>query len=87
MLGMEQFNFDAPAEVFTQTGRSARNSKVEYKRFDTGREAVRHVMEALPAEKLKSTVIETEDERYDAEAIRSLYGNPAYAGATSAAVG
>ena len=84
ILIMEQFNYDAPAEVFTQTGRSARNSKVEYRRFDTGREAIRHVMEALPAEKLKSTVIETEDERYDAEAIRTLYGDPAYAGAAGA---
>lgn len=79
MFVMEQFNYDGPAEVFTQTGRSARNSRVEYRRFDTVREAIRHVMETLPIEKLKSTVIETEDERYDADAIRLLYDAEGFA--------
>ncbi len=83
MKVMEHFDYDGPAEVYTQTGRSARNSKVEYRRFDTGREAVRHVMEALAPDKLKSTVIETEDERYDGEAIRLLYGAAGFARSTS----
>lgn len=78
MRSMDTFDFDGPAEVYTQIGRNPRNSKVEYRRFQSGRDAVRHVMEGLPAEKIKGTVIETEASRYDAEAIRALYAAPGF---------
>jgi hypothetical protein len=78
MKQMEPFNFDAPAEVFAG-GRGRRSGKsMVYRRFDTGSEAVRFVVEVLAEDRRGNAVIETDEVRFDAAAIQRLYASDAY---------
>ena len=72
------FDFRAPAEVFTAKRMGSRAQPVAYRRFDEAAEAVRYVIETLPADKLIATVLEAGDERYDGKAIRGLYDSLDY---------
>lgn len=44
-----------------------------YRRFETGAEAMRHVMEAVKPASLPGAVIETDEARLDAAEIRTIY--------------
>jgi hypothetical protein len=90
---MNDFDYAAPAELFAYRSRRARPRPVTYRRFDSGAEAIRYAIEELPAEVLIGTVLEANEERYDATCIRKLYDSRAYplqrhaAGVNSAAAG
>ena len=78
MRKMENFDFEAPAEVFTGRGRSKSSASMRYRRFATGAEAVRHVIEVQKFDLLGGTIVEVNDARYEASQIRQLYDSAAY---------
>jgi len=49
-----------------------------YRRFARGAEAIRFAIEELAADVLYGTVIEANEQRFDAAAIRTLYESGAY---------
>ena len=55
---MENFDFSAPAEMFAITW-GKRPHFMTYRRFSTGAEAIRHVMEILHADMRRGTIVET----------------------------
>jgi hypothetical protein len=67
---MDRFDFNAPAEVFSGTGRGASRRRMTYHRFSNGAEAI--------LEALAGTVIEVSESRFDAAEIRTLYERPEY---------
>jgi hypothetical protein len=75
---MDNFDFDAPAEIFASRGRRASPRSMTFHRFSTGAEAIRHAMEVLPPDVLAGTVMESNEERFGAAEIRSLYESPKY---------
>lgn len=75
---MSAFDFQAAAELFpARRGQPARQV-VSYKRFDTAALAIRYAIEELDPVLLAGAVLQVEDERYDGDAIRTLYGSAAY---------
>ena len=74
MSMMQGFDYMAPAELFTASHRSKR-AALKYHRFTTSAEAIRFAMEGLSPEQLYGTVLEVGETRFDAEAIRELYGH------------
>ncbi len=78
MVEMEQFDFNAPAEVFAFRGRRGTSQPMIYRSFPTGAEAVRHVMEALDGQTQKSAIVESDDARLGAVNIAALYASPDY---------
>lgn len=75
---MAQFNFAAPAEVFATSGRHGRSQPMIYRKFPTGAEAVKHVMESLDGFSQKSAVVETDDARFSAVDIAAIYESSSY---------
>jgi hypothetical protein len=51
---------------------------VTYRRFDSGAEAIRFAIEELPSDVLFGTVLEVNEQRFDATQIRKLYESKAY---------
>jgi hypothetical protein len=51
---------------------------VTYRRFDSGAEAIRFAIEELPSDVLFGTVLEVNEQRFDAAQIRKLYESKAY---------
>ncbi len=49
-----------------------------YRRFDSGAEAIRFAIEELPSDVLFGTVLEVNEQRFDAAQIRKLYESKAY---------
>ncbi len=75
---MNDFDYGAPAEIFACKSRGASPRPVTYRRFASGAEAVRFAIEELPAEVLFGTVLEVNEQRFDAAEIRKLYESGAY---------
>jgi hypothetical protein len=75
---MDIFNFSAPAELFSASGKMGKRRAMAYLRFDTGAAALRHAMEVIGSDKLGGTSIESDEVRYEAAAIRELYASAAY---------
>lgn len=75
---MEQFDFEAPADVFAGGGRGGRGRPMQYRRFHTGAEALRHAIEDLPADLQFGAVVEMDGVRFGATEIRGLYDSTAY---------
>ena len=71
------FDYNAPAELFLARSRAAK-SRPKYKRFDTAAEAVRFVVEELPAAVMPGTYLLVEEARFGAEEVRSLYESAGY---------
>lgn len=78
MSTMNDFNYAAPAEVFACRSRGSSPRPVTYRRFESGAEAIRFAIEELPSEVLFGTVLETNEQRFDASQIRKLYDSKAY---------
>lgn len=75
---MENFNYREPPDVFVGGGRLSRRYPMAYRRFQTGAEAVRFVMELQSSDKLVGTVVECDDARFGAAEIRLLYESVDY---------
>lgn len=73
-----EFNFSAPAELFAATGRGNIRRHMTYHRFPTGAEAIKYAVETLPPEMLSGSVLEVDEERFEADDIRRLYDSAAY---------
>ena len=71
------FDYKATAELFLSRSRAAK-SRPKYKRFDTAAEAVRFVIESLPAAVLPGTYLLVEGDRFGVEEIRYLYDSTGY---------
>ena len=78
MFSMNEFDYSAPAEVYTSKSRGSSKRPVTYRRFDNSAEAIRFAMEEIAADMLYGTVIESNEQRLDAAAIRELYDSGAY---------
>lgn len=78
MGSMETFPYDAPAEIYSSSGTSARKRPVSYRRFPTSAEAIRFTVEELPHIVQRGTVMEVGDERYELADIRALYDSERY---------
>ncbi len=71
------FDYNASAELFLSRSRAAK-SWPKYKRFDTAAEAVRFVIEDLPAAVLPGTYLLVDETRFGADEIRYLYEGGEY---------
>ena len=71
------FDYQAPAELFHGRSRASK-SRPKYQRFDSAAEAVRFVVEQLPAAVLPGTYLLVEDARFGADEIRQLYDSAGY---------
>jgi hypothetical protein len=74
---MSNFNYDARAELFASR-RYAKNNQAQYRRFDTGAEAVRFVIEDLPTAARAGSYLEVDEQRYEGGSIQALYDAEAY---------
>jgi hypothetical protein len=66
------FRYDAPAELFPSR-RYAKSQQARYQRFNRAADAIRHVIEEMPADWLNGTLLEVNGKRVTGEGIRSLY--------------
>ena len=71
------FDYNASAELFLGRSRATK-SRPKYTRFDTAAEAVRFVVEELPAAVLPGTYLLIEEARFGVEEIRHLYESAGY---------
>ena len=69
---MPKFNYDAMAELYPSR-RYAKSQQTQYRRFDTAAEAIRYVIEELPAKWLAGSHLEVNEQRFEGAAIRELY--------------
>ena len=77
MHDLNGFDYGASAEFFMRRTRTAKRGPT-YKRFDTAAEAVRFVVEELPAAVLTGAYLLVAETRFDVEEIRSLYESTGY---------
>ncbi len=75
---MHQFDLNLPAEVFSGDRRRNKRLAIVYRRFATGAEALRFAVEGQAAERLRTTIIEADELRIDADEISRLYASDAY---------
>lgn len=71
--GMQNFDFNAPAELFTYSTGRRWGSSLQYLRFETASEAIRHVMESLGENARAGAFIETDAVSLGAGEIKSMY--------------
>jgi hypothetical protein len=74
---LDGFDYDASAELFMSRGRATKR-RPKYKRFDTAAEAVRFVVEELPAAVLPGAYLLIAETRFGVEEIRYLYQRAGY---------
>jgi hypothetical protein len=74
---MDGFDYEAPAELFASRVRGRKRS-MQYRRFDTAAEAIRFVIEEIPAPILFHVYLQVRDERLGFQQIRELYEDSAY---------
>ena len=71
------FDYNATAELFLNRSRAAK-SRPKYTRFETAAEAVRFVVEGLPAAVLPGAYLLVDEARFGVEDIRYLYDSAGY---------
>ena len=74
---LNRFDYGAAAELFMNRNRTAKR-RPKYKRFDTAAQAVRFVVEELPAAVLPGAYLLIAEARFGVEEIRSLYESAGY---------
>jgi hypothetical protein len=74
---LNSFDYGASAELFMSRSRSAKR-RPKYKRFDTAAEAVRFVVEELPAAVLPGAYLLVAEARFGVEEISHLYQSAEY---------
>ena len=76
-LGLNGFDYNAPAELFPSRSRMGR-SRSRYMRFDTAAEGLRFVIEELPPPAALGAYLVIDEVRLGLEEIRFLYENAEY---------
>jgi hypothetical protein len=74
---MPKFNYDALAELYPSR-RYAKSQQAQYRRFDRAADAIRYVVEEMPAKSTIGSFLEIDEQRFEGEAIRALYDAPDY---------
>ena len=74
---LSRFDYGDPAELFLSRAKRAKG-RPRYRRFDTAAEAVRFIIEELPAAVLAGAYLLVEEKRFGVEEIRSLYEGDGY---------
>ncbi len=74
----ESFDYQAPAELFSSKNIRIQSRVVKYMRFQHAAEAIRFVIEKLPADVVLAAYLEVDEKRYDCRGIRTLYDRPEY---------
>jgi len=74
---LNHFDYGAAAELFMSRSRRAKG-RPKYKQFDTAAQAVRFVVEELPAAVLPGAYLLVAEARFGVEEIRSLYESAGY---------
>ncbi|MGN6749534.1 MAG: hypothetical protein ACTHJS_13160 [Xanthobacteraceae bacterium] len=74
----EKFDYRAPAELFSSKNIRIQSRVVKYMRFQHAAEAIRFVIEKLPADVVLAAYLEVDEKRYDCRGIRTLYDRPEY---------
>jgi hypothetical protein len=69
-------DYTVSAELFPS--RRYAKSLARYRRFDNAAEAVRYVIEEMPASWLVGTMLDIDGRRYEGSAIRALYDAAGY---------
>jgi hypothetical protein len=78
IIRMNALDYDAPAELFSTGGKGAGRGPMQYRRFATGAQAIRYAIEELPPALLAGSIIQVDEDRFDARQICELYDCPAY---------
>jgi hypothetical protein len=74
---MPNIDYTAMAELYPSR-RYAKSQTTQYRRFATAAEAIRYVIEEMPAAWLAGSYLEVNERRFEGAAIRSLYDAPEY---------
>jgi hypothetical protein len=74
---MDKFDYAAPAELFPARSKVG-HRPVGYRRFENAAEAIRYVMEEMPSEFLGGTILEIDEQRFEAPDIQRLYASERY---------
>ena len=74
---MTGFNYGASAELFASR-RFAKTRQTQYRRFSTAAEAVRYVIEDLPAAARAGSYLGVEEQRFEGGSIQALYDSVGY---------
>ena len=74
---MPSIDFSSPADFYPARSFGGRPS-LRYRRFDSFAEAIRHAVEVVPPSALMGTVIECDEQRFQGEAIHTLYQSEDY---------
>ncbi len=75
---MDEFDYNAAAELFPTRRRAPRRQPLGYKRFAQAAHAIRFAIEDVPPELLVGAFLEVDEQRYDGDAIRRLYESPQF---------
>ena len=70
-------DYGAPAELFPcriKTG----HGRIKYRRFETAAEAIRFIVEDVPASALRGAYLEVDEARFERHEIQCLYDSAAY---------
>ncbi|MBA3517935.1 MAG: hypothetical protein H0T75_09895 [Rhizobiales bacterium] len=70
---MPDFDYTASAGVFTRTRRGSRGTGAKYRRFETAAEAIRYIIEELPAPLWPGITMEVNERTFDHREILHLY--------------
>jgi hypothetical protein len=71
---MVEFDYSAPAELFSPAGRTG----LRYRRFPRAAEAIRYAVEKLPLNIFSASSLQVNEEHYNASQIRALYDSASY---------
>lgn len=75
---MSEFDYTASAGVFTRTRRGSRGTGARYRRFETAAEAIRYVMEEMPAPLRPGITMEVDERTFDHREILNLYDSRSF---------
>lgn len=75
---IDTFDYAAAAEVFITAGGFSRGAPMTYRRFSTAAAAIRFAIEEVPPTLLVRATMEVSENRFDHQAIQTLYESDAY---------